>query len=195
MTKRDPNGLSRRGGRTGYRGVRIAANGAFEAFIGIDGRTINLGLFRQLEDAVGARRRGEETYWRGTKFDPHWSAFRAHRHGAKARGIKFLLTFEEWLTIWNNSGHLHERGQHRGQYCMARYGDRGPYAIGNVKIILTAANTREGCLGKPRPDIRGQKNGNSRERQIKRRGTSKLPRDHRAAISRGLKCAYKEGRR
>lgn len=187
MTTRDPNGLSQRGAKTKYRGVRIAVNGSFEAFIGINGRRINLGLFRRLEAAVDARRKGEKIYWRGTKFDPNWRAFTVQRYSAKARGIPFLLTFEEWLRIWEASGHLNERGQHKGQYCMARYGDQGSYVIGNVKIILTADNTREACLSKPRPDIRGQKNGNCRERQIERRGTTKLPRKHRNAISKGLK--------
>jgi hypothetical protein len=70
---------------------------------------------------------------------------------------------------------------------MARYGDRGPYSKSNVKIILSADNVREACLGKPQPKVRGKNNGNSRERQIERRGTSSLPEEHRRAISKGLK--------
>ena len=62
---------------------------------------------------------------------------------AKERGIPFLLTLEEWLSIWESSGHLGERGVGKGQYVMARNGDKGPYAVGNVKIITTGDNARE----------------------------------------------------
>jgi hypothetical protein len=55
-----------------------------------------------------------------------------------------LLTFDEWWSIWEQSEHWHERGVGRGKYCMARFGDCGPYAIGNVKIIPQEENVREG---------------------------------------------------
>lgn len=72
-------------------------------------------------------------------------AFQIHRHSAeKVRNIPFLLTFHEWLQIWTDSGHLLERGRGRGKYCMARFGDAGPYAVGNVQIILHTENTSEG---------------------------------------------------
>ncbi len=61
---------------------------------------------------------------------------------AGKRGIEFLLTFEEWLKIWEDSGHIHERGRLKHQYCMARNGDCGPYAVGNVSIITMEENTR-----------------------------------------------------
>ena len=70
-------------------------------------------------------------------------AYRDHKRGAKDRGIEFLLTYEEWLKIWIDSGHLHERGPKKGQYVMARFGDKGPYAVGNVKIITCSDNIRE----------------------------------------------------
>lgn len=56
--------------------------------------------------------------------------------------ILMLLTFEEWLDIWTKSGHLHERGNKRGQWCMARNNDLGHYEIGNVSIIPTTENCR-----------------------------------------------------
>lgn len=64
------------------------------------------------------------------------------RAQAKHRNIPFLLTFEEWFKIWLDSGHLHERGCRRGQYVMARFGDKGPYAVGNVAIITSADNLK-----------------------------------------------------
>lgn len=83
-------------------------------------------------------------------------AWRSQKDSAKLRGIEWLMSFEEWLQIWAQSGHLHERGRKKGQYCMARFGDVGPYAIDNVKIILHGANVSEALLGKERPDIAEQ---------------------------------------
>jgi hypothetical protein len=67
-------------------------------------------------------------------------AYRTHRNNASARGIPFLLTYDEWFKIWINSGHLAERGRRRDQYCMARPNDVGPYTIDNVIIITNAEN-------------------------------------------------------
>jgi hypothetical protein len=69
--------------------------------------------------------------------------FHQHRRNAACRGIDFELTFEEWFRFWDDSGHFHERGVKKGQYVMARYGDSGPYAIGNVKIIRHEENILE----------------------------------------------------
>ncbi len=66
-----------------------------------------------------------------------------HKASAKQRGIPFLLSYTEWLAIWQASGHLSERGRGREKYCMARFGDRGPYAVGNVKIVQNAQNASE----------------------------------------------------
>lgn len=71
------------------------------------------------------------------------SLYRRQKDHARSRNIQFLLTYEEWLKIWLDSGHFHERGRQKGQYCMARLGDKGPYAVGNVKIILHQDNNRE----------------------------------------------------
>lgn len=71
------------------------------------------------------------------------SKYSVHKACAKRRGIAFELTFEEWLTIWVNSGHFEERGRGANQYHMARHGDLGPYTVGNVKIITASRNTAE----------------------------------------------------
>jgi hypothetical protein len=63
-----------------------------------------------------------------------------HKHRAGRRGIPFELTFEQWLKIWQDSGHLRERGHRQGQYVMARFFGRGSYKIGNVQIILAEDN-------------------------------------------------------
>jgi hypothetical protein len=72
-----------------------------------------------------------------------YMSFFKHQLSAEYRGIPFLLTFLEWISIWEESGHFSERGCGKGRYCMARYGDIGPYAIGNVKIITQQQNSRD----------------------------------------------------
>jgi hypothetical protein len=69
--------------------------------------------------------------------------FGQHKRSAGRRGVPFLLTFEQWWSIWQQSGRWHERGCVRGKYVMARLGDRGPYAVGNVKIIPCEENSSE----------------------------------------------------
>lgn len=61
--------------------------------------------------------------------------FVRHKSHAKCRGIEFLLTFDEWMKIWEDSGRYHERGNVPGKFVMGRFKDEGPYAIGNVSII------------------------------------------------------------
>jgi hypothetical protein len=62
---------------------------------------------------------------------------------AKHRGIEFHLTYDEWLQLWISSGHLQDRGCHKGSYVMSRLKDQGPYAIGNVIIQSKYANDTE----------------------------------------------------
>jgi hypothetical protein len=74
---------------------------------------------------------------------PHWRAYRDQRYAARRRGIAFKLTFEQWLSIWKTSRRLSQRGKQKNQYVMARPGDRGPYAVGNVKIVTINRNGHE----------------------------------------------------
>jgi hypothetical protein len=79
-------------------------------------------------------------------------AYKNHRDSAKRRGVSFLLTFDEWCAIWRDSGRFEQRGIHRGEYCMARHGDTGPYAVDNVRVCLNELNKREAHFlrrGKP----------------------------------------------
>jgi hypothetical protein len=75
--------------------------------------------------------------------DPILYAYLGHKKNAKKRGNAFLLTFEEWLNIWIESGQLDQRGRGRQNYCMARSGDIGPYAMGNVRICTNQENLAE----------------------------------------------------
>ena len=38
-----------------------------------------------------------------------------HKYRAERRDIPFELTFKQWLKIWQDSGHLRERGHRQGQ--------------------------------------------------------------------------------
>ena len=67
------------------------------------------------------------------------------------RGVKFDLTYEQWLEIWESSGFAHLRGRGKGKYCMARHNDIGPYAVGNVSIMPISQNASDAHKGKPKP--------------------------------------------
>lgn len=130
--------------------------------------------------------------------------FAQQRRDAKKRDIRFDLSFEEWLEIWNKSGRLDQRGCRKGQYVMARYGDTGPYATWNVKIILCEENHSEATLGKPSyertPESRAKisRANKGRLKGIKRpldivekirlglKGRPKTA-EHRAALSKAMK--------
>lgn len=71
-------------------------------------------------------------------------AWYSQKFTAERRGIEFSLSFYEWLDIWKRSGKLAERGRKKGQYCMARFEDKGPYCKENVQIILHSENTTDG---------------------------------------------------
>ena len=75
--------------------------------------------------------------------DPVRQAFTLQRCRARTRGIEWKLEYWEWLQIWQDSGHLHERGVRGGEWVMGRNGDVGPYALGNVKIIRVETNASD----------------------------------------------------
>lgn len=65
------------------------------------------------------------------------------RHNAQTRAIPWLITFPEWIAVWQASGHLDDRGRGRDLYCMARCHDKGAYEIGNVYIATIAQNSHD----------------------------------------------------
>ncbi len=66
-----------------------------------------------------------------------------HKGNAKEREVEFILTFEEWMKIWLDSGRWSKRGCKNNQYCMSRFGDKGAYTIGNVRIATVEENREE----------------------------------------------------
>lgn len=88
----------------------------------------------------------------GTHLDPTYkvkhaklprSRYVQQKAHAKARGIPFTLTFEQWWAIWEESGQWENRGKRPGQFCMARNNDAGGYTPGNVSIQRVGANLAE----------------------------------------------------
>lgn len=57
--------------------------------------------------------------------------------------IWMKLSFEEWMDIWWESGHWHERGDCTYCYQMCRKNDVGDYALGNVRIGTKKSNAAE----------------------------------------------------
>jgi len=82
--------------------------------------------------------------------NPLLQCFQQQRGAAKHRSIPWKLPYWEWLQIWQESGHLEERGCYKGEWVMARNGDKGAYEAGNVKIVRCETNNREARAGKPR---------------------------------------------
>ena len=71
-------------------------------------------------------------------------AFIQQKKNAKKRGIPWEISFKDWLTIWQKSGKLHLRGKGKGKYCLARYGDKGPYSRINVFVQEFIGNLLDG---------------------------------------------------
>jgi hypothetical protein len=74
-----------------------------------------------------------------------WSSpreqYRKQKSNAKSRGIPFRLTFEQWWSIWEESGMYKYRGR-RG-FVMGRISDDGAYEVGNVEIVSATDNFRQ----------------------------------------------------
>ena len=71
------------------------------------------------------------------------SRYHAQKSRAKARGVPFHLTFEDWWGLWE------EKWDQRGKQglCMSRKGDQGAYEVGNVYINTYSENCKEARLG------------------------------------------------
>ena len=70
--------------------------------------------------------------------------FNANKHGAKQRGIKWSLTFEEWWGLWKD--HYGERGRKPMDKCLCRNMDAGGYELGNIRIDYVKSNSQERSL-------------------------------------------------
>ena len=77
-----------------------------------------------------------------------FSAYVTQRRNAKNRGIPWAFSFPEWWAIWQLSGRWNDRGRGNG-YCMARFGDSGPYSKDNVYICTIGQNFSDSYITKP----------------------------------------------
>jgi hypothetical protein len=68
-------------------------------------------------------------------------AYAEQRANALRREVPFLLSFSEWWHFWKD--HYPRRGAREQDFCMARKGDQGPYALDNVYLATTAQNRRD----------------------------------------------------
>lgn len=69
------------------------------------------------------------------------AAYRTQKCNAKKRGIDFLLTFDEWWSLWKD--YFHMRGRGANGLCMARHNDCGAYSIENVYITTNLGNLKD----------------------------------------------------
>jgi hypothetical protein len=81
--------------------------------------------------------------------------FNRQRRTAKQRRIEWKLDFWEWLRIWEDSGHLSERGRRKEEWQMCRFEDIGPYASSNVRIDKMEANIQEAHRSRAREKVTG----------------------------------------
>lgn len=70
--------------------------------------------------------------------------FNEQRRSAKRRGVEFRLTFEEWWDFWSIDNRWSRRGRAKGELVMARIGDRGAYAVGNIICLTSEGNLADG---------------------------------------------------
>ena len=69
--------------------------------------------------------------------------YSVQKRKAKQRGIAWNMFFDEWWSIWQESGKWSLRGDTKEKYCMCRTNDTGAYEIGNVPIDTFSNNTKE----------------------------------------------------
>lgn len=79
-----------------------------------------------------------------------FTRYLAMKHSARHRNIGWEFDFRSWWDVWVGSGKWSEYGRGQG-YCMARWGDTGPYSPDNVYICTGVQNTADQyASGKPR---------------------------------------------
>jgi len=83
------------------------------------------------------RRSGKESLG-----NPYTIAFHRQKGQAKARGIEFCFTRNEWVSWWGED--IDKRGCKPDDLHMCRHGDTGPYHPDNVYKDTCRNNSRDG---------------------------------------------------
>jgi hypothetical protein len=95
----------------------------------------------------------ESRRWRAN--NPATAAFKDLRHNARNRGIKFSLSLDFFMYLWNQG-----YGQHRGHKSFQLHLDRidpdQGYIDSNVRVITVAENVAKGNVERHRHDHAGQ---------------------------------------
>jgi hypothetical protein len=129
---------------------------------------------------------GKERARKWAENNPERAAFKSQRSSATKRGIRFLLSFDEWWKIWQASGKWEQRGRLAGQYVMARFGDSGPYAANNVRICTKGENYDEYISAL----------SDEQRRAIGQRGLgNRLTDEQRQRLSKAIKAMWSRGAR
>jgi hypothetical protein len=126
-----------------------------------------------------------------------WRKYKWQLNAALQRGIPWRFTFDEWCELWRESGKWDQRGRHKGQYVMARFGDAGPYQRDNVRICTVGDNTDEMRAALPIRTWRGlaaDRAANREEARKKREGRV-LVRPAMAEAAFGRRIVIRDGRR
>jgi hypothetical protein len=141
-----------------------------------------------------------QNYQEWLAYQRQWSKtprgrYHQHKGKANARDIPFLLTFEEWWDLWQASGKWDKRGTRRDQYVMARFGDRGAYERGNVRICPCGENTDEMRSALPLRTRRGREADLTANRDYKRqqRREKSYERPEMAAAMMGYRIVIRDG--
>ena len=98
--------------------------------------------YRKNKDKILAQRKIYESEWINTPK----GQFSIQKRKAKRRKIEWLLSFEDWFSIWMKSGQWDNRGMSAQSFCMCRLNDTGPYAVENVRIDTMRNNSKENYL-------------------------------------------------
>lgn len=71
-------------------------------------------------------------------------AYTQQKSNSRSRGVRWELTFSQWIAVWRESGKLALRGRGKGRYVMSRVKDAGGYVMGNVHVQLSTDNNSQG---------------------------------------------------
>lgn len=70
-------------------------------------------------------------------------AYYDQKNHAQKRGIEFLISYEDWLEMWLESGMWEKRGKTKNSFQMCRYGDEGAYTKNNCFIGTVEHNQND----------------------------------------------------
>jgi hypothetical protein len=82
-----------------------------------------------------------------------WEKFLTQRQNAFKRGIEWKLSFEDWISWWQQTGHYSDRGRGLGKYVMSRIGDSGAYELTNIICHKHGDNVSDAQKNKPKSVI------------------------------------------